>query len=216
MKRIFPIILCLVLSLSLVACTSTQQSTPTSSQSQSEQSQDTSAPDKSVQPTTESGGKQSDKNILVVYFSWSGNTGKMARTIAEQTNGEVFEIVPVDSYPEDYNECTEVALAERDENARPQIQNLPESLDKYDQIFIGYPIWWHTAPMIIGTFLENYDLNGVDIYPFSQSASMNEEQFEQSIEFVKTCAGKGTVHDGLFSNSSDSEAISAYISQITN
>lgn len=55
-----------------------------------------------------------------------------------------------------------MALVERDENQRPAIANLPEDLSGYDTIFIGYPIWWHTAPMIIGTFLENYDLTGVE------------------------------------------------------
>ena len=65
-----------------------------------------------------------------------------------------------------------MAKAERDENARPEIANLPDSISEYDTVFAGYPIWWHIAPMIIGTFLEKYDLTGVEIYPFSQSASM--------------------------------------------
>ena len=68
-------------------------------------------------------------------------------------------------YPEDYSECGDVALEERDGNARPAIANLPESISEYDTIMIGYPIWWHTAPMIIGTFLESYDLAGVEVYP---------------------------------------------------
>lgn len=77
--------------------------------------------------------------------------------------------------------------------------------------FIGYPIWWHTAPMIIGTFLENYDLTGVDVYPFTQSASMDTEQFDNSMEFVRTSAGNGTVHDGLFVDEADTEGIDAYL-----
>lgn len=113
---------------------------------------------------------------LIAYFSWSGNTVTMANTIADKTGGELFEIVPVTPYPEEYTPCTEVALEERDSNVRPKIKDLPASIDEYDTILIGYPIWWHTAPMIIGTFLENYDLTGIEVYPFTQSASMDEEQ----------------------------------------
>ncbi len=137
----------------------------------------------------------------------------MATHIQEATGGDLYEIVPAVAYPEDYNECGDVALEERDSNARPEIQNLPESLDGYDTLFIGYPIWWHTAPMIIGTFLENYDLTGVDVYPFSQSASMDEEQFANSMDFVTESAGNGMVHDGLFVDESDTEAIQSYVSE---
>lgn len=137
----------------------------------------------------------SEDKTLVVYFTWSSNTAGMAETIADLTGADTFEIVPVNPYPEEYTPCTEVALEERDSNARPAIQNLPASVSEYDNILIGYPIWWHTAPMIIGTFLENYDLTGIDVYPFTQSASMNTEQFEQSMDFVRSCAGNAAVHD---------------------
>lgn len=152
-----------------------------------------------------------DGKTLIAYFSWSGNTVAMAQTIADKTGGELFEIVPVTPYPTEYTPCTEVALEERDSNARPKIKNLPENIDEYDTILIGYPIWWHTAPMIIGTFLENYDLTGIEVYPFTQSASMDEEQFENSMEFVRGCAGKGSVHDGLFADAYDEEAIEKYL-----
>ena len=127
----------------------------------------------------------SDGKTLVVYFSWSGNTEEMASYIAEQVGGDLLEIQPKTAYPTDYNECGNIAKVERDENARPEIANLPASIDEYDTIMVGYPIWWHTAPMIIGTFLENYDLTGKEIHPFTQSASMDTEQFDNSIEFVR-------------------------------
>lgn len=136
----------------------------------------------------------------------------MASYIAQQTGADLYEIVPETPYPEDYNECGDVALAERDNNERPAIAGLPDSLDQYDTIIIGYPIWWHTAPMIIGTFLESYDLTGKDVYPFTQSASMNTEQFDNSIDFVRESAGSGQVHDGLFARPSDTETIDAYLS----
>lgn len=66
--------------------------------------------------------------------------------------------------------------------------------------------------MIIGTFLENYDLNGIDIYPFTQSDSMDTEQFQNSVTFVEENAPGAAVHDGLFARSSDIETIDAYLS----
>ena len=124
-----------------------------------------------------------------------------------------MEIEPAVAYPTDYSECGEVAKVERDENARPKIANLPDSLEEYDTIFVGYPIWWHTAPTIIGTFLENYDLSGKDVYPFSQSASMDTEQFISSMDFVRTSAKGATVHDGLFVGASDTDGILAYLTE---
>lgn len=72
----------------------------------------------------------------------------------------MFEIKPANPYPDDYEECTEVAKAEKENNERPELASLPDSIEKYDRIYIGYPIWWHTVPMVIGTFLESCDLCG--------------------------------------------------------
>lgn len=146
-----------------------KSSTPVES---SEPEQNSSEPTSSEHAAPVQSEPEEDKT-LVVYFTWSSNTAGMAETIADLTRADTFEIVPVVPYPEEYTPCTEVALEERDSNARPAIQNLPASVSEYDNILIGYPIWWHTAPMIIGTFLENYDLTGIDVYPFTQSASMN-------------------------------------------
>ena len=148
----------------------------------------------------------------MAYFSWSGNTAEMATYLAEQTGGDLLEIQPATPYPTDYSECGDVALAERDNNERPAIANLPDSIEQYDTILIGYPIWWHTAPMIIGTFLESYDFAGKDVYPFTQSASMDTEQFDNSMAFVEENASGATVHDGLFARPSDTDSIDAYLS----
>ena len=67
--------------------------------------------------------------------------------------------------------------------------------------------------MIIGTFLESYDLTGMEIYPFTQSASMDTDQFDNSIAFVRENAANATVHDGLFAEHTDTEAIDAYLSE---
>ena len=198
-KRLISVLLASAMALALAACGQSGSSTGTDGGADTSTDEGTG--------TDASGGS----NILVAYFSWSGNTEEMATYIQEQTGGDLYEIQPVTPYPEDYNECGDVALEERDNNARPEIQDLPADLSGYDTLFIGYPIWWHTAPMIIGTFLENYDLTGVDVYPFTQSASMDTEQFDNSMEFVRTSAGNGTVHDGLFVDEADTEGIDAYL-----
>ena len=234
MKKIYSIILCAAMALGLTACSQSGQSKPEQSRTEpissvaantdKQESEPVSSAEQSVQSTAETASSdiveqsdntdsETDEKTLVVYFTRSSNTKGMAQTIADLTKGDIFEIVPVNPYPEDYTACTEVALEERDQNARPEIQNLPQSVSEYDNIVIGYPIWWHTAPMIIGTFLENYDLNGIDVYPFSQSASMDEDQFAQSMEFVRNCSGNGTVHDGLFTRPSDTAAITEYLEQ---
>lgn len=216
-KKLISFILSVVMIFGLTACGQTEDNTD----AQADQS--TSADDGSTQtdhPAADSagddpaaGGAAGDSDVMIAYFSWSGNTADMAEYIQEQTGGDLFEIQPVEPYPEDYNECGDVALAERDSNARPEIQNPPESLEGYDTLFIGYPIWWHTAPMIIGTFLESYDLSGVDVYPFTQSASMDTEQFDNSMEFVRQSAGNAEVHDGLFADESDTEGIRTYLNE---
>ena len=169
-----------------------------------------------AEPTSDDSSEKpadSTGNTLIVYFSWStsGNTEKMATYIHYQTGADVLELIPANPYPTDYNETGDVAKAERDDNARPEIANLPDSISEYDTILVGYPIWWHTAPMIIGTFLDAYDLTGVDIYPFSQSASMDTEQFANSMEFVRENAAGANVHDGLFVDSSDTDGIYSYL-----
>lgn len=112
-----------------------------------------------------------DPKILVAYFSWGGTTQRVAEQIGTLTGADLFRIEPVTPYPADYTECTEVALQERDTNARPAIRTAVEGMDGYDIVFIGCPVWWHTAPMIIGTFAESYDLRGKTVVPFCTYAS---------------------------------------------
>ncbi|MGN0610567.1 MAG: flavodoxin [Ruminiclostridium sp.] len=231
MKKLLSIIVCAALAFVLTACSQAEQNSTSqvssdsenstsATQSESENSvtsQTVSSVEESVvsiAESAESSEATSDgEKTLIVYFTRTENTKNMAETIADITGGDIFEIEPVNAYPDDYTACTEVALKERDNDARPEISNLPESVSQYDNIIIGYPIWWHTAPMIIGTFLEHYDLTGIDVYPFSQSASMDEEQFSQSMDFIRRVSGNATVHDGLFAKPSDTETIKAYFEQ---
>ena len=148
--------------------------------------------------------------ILVAYFSWSGTSERIANNIIEQTGADSFRIERETPYSDDYNEVAYgEAKDEADNNARPPIKNPLASVGQYDRIVLCYPIWWHTAPMTVGTFLESYNFTGKHIYPVSQSASMDTSQYAQSVEFIKTCALGAIVDDGLFSK--DNSVIRSYI-----
>jgi len=154
-----------------------------------------------------------DGKILVAYFSWSGTSEKIAKNIIEQTGADSFRIERQTPYSTDYTETAYGdAKTEADANARPAIKNPLASVSQYEKIVLCYPIWWHTAPMTVGTFLESYDLSGKMIYPVSQSASMDRTQYEQSVTFIRACAPGAVVDDGIFSK--DNATISTYITEM--
>ncbi len=117
-----------------------------------------------------------DSNILVAYFSWSGNGQQMARWISEETGGDLFRIVPTQSYGEDYNACADRAKNELDNEIRPDLSEHIDAntMEQYDVIYIGFPVWWYDLPMPVWTFLEEYDLSGKTVIPFfSHNGSSN-------------------------------------------
>ena len=119
-----------------------------------------------------------DSKVLVVYFSRTGenynvgnvevgNTAIVASYIKDYLKADSFEIVPVEKYPDGYDECTKKASQEQKDNARPKIQNQITNFDKYDTIFVGYPIWWGDLPMIMYSFFEGYNFDGKNVIPFN-------------------------------------------------
>jgi len=96
-----------------------------------------------------------------------GNTAMVASYIKDYLKADSFEIIPVNKYPDKYQECLDQATKEKNENARPEIQNKITNFDQYDTIFVGYPIWWGNLPMIMHTFFESYDFNGKKVIPFN-------------------------------------------------
>lgn len=109
-----------------------------------------------------------ESNVLVAYFSWSGNGQQMARWIAEETGGDLFRIVPAESYGEDYNACADRAKEELDNEIRPELSEHIDAdvMAQYDVIYLGFPVWWYDLPMPVWTFLEEYDLSGKTVIPF--------------------------------------------------
>lgn len=126
--------------------------------------------------------------ILVAYFSWGGTTQRMAQEIVRQTGADIFRIEPVVPYPTEYTPCTEVALEEKNNNARPAIAGTVENWADYGTVFIGCPVWWWTTPMIICTFAESYDFRGKTVVPFCTYASTyRDETLARIVELTARC-----------------------------
>lgn len=116
-----------------------------------------------------------ESKILVAYFSATGNTEGIANHLNAILDADLYEIAPQEPYTSadlDYNNSSSRSqMEQRDPNARPAISGKVETMEDYDVIFLGYPIWNGQAPRIISTFLESYDLAGKTIVPFCTSAS---------------------------------------------
>ncbi len=95
-----------------------------------------------------------------------GNTERVAEFVQKSVGGDLFEIEPVREYSASYMTCIKEAQAEQRAGERPAVKHLPESLDGYDTVFIGYPNWWGTLPMFMFTVLDTFDWTGKKIVPF--------------------------------------------------
>lgn len=122
---------------------------------------------------------------VVIYFSESGNSARAAQMIAEQTKADIFRITPVQAYPSDYHTLTEQALREKGQNLRPQIRIDLADVNKYDTVFLCYPIWWGTMPMPVFTFLERVNLSGKKIVPL---ATHEGSRFGSSLDDLERAA----------------------------
>ena len=112
-------------------------------------------------------------NILIAYFSAGGVTRRAAEEIASATGGDLFEIVPAQPYTaadldwrDKQSRCTREMT---DPASRPAVAGKVDHMDRYDTVFVGFPIWWGVEPRVVDTFLEGYDLTGKTMIPFATS-----------------------------------------------
>lgn len=139
-------------------------------------------------------------DMLIIYFSHSGNTKAVAQEIQSLTHATIAEIKPGIPFPTNYDELVRVAEKEAADNARPKFDvNLPQDIDKYNLIFLGFPIWAYTMPMIIYSFLDQYKFPGKKIAPFSTQMGSGLADAPQQIahlcpkaEILKGLAVRGT------------------------
>lgn len=220
MKKLNALLLSVVLVLSLAACGSASK--PASSTTQPETSAPTEQPatepseSSSTTPAESEPGTQPETGkTLVVYYSASGNTERVAKDIAEAAGADLFEIVPTEVYTSDdldwTNPDSRVSREHDDESLRdvPLTTTEVPDWDSYDTVFIGYPIWWGIAAWPVDTFVKNNDFTGKTVIPFATSSSSG---IGQSGSLLADMAGTGEWQEGQrFSSGVSSDDVQSWV-----
>ena len=139
---------------------------------------------------------------LVAYFSASGVTKQAAQVLAQAARADLYEICPKERYSRadlNWNDKQSRSSVERkDKTCRPAIKGPDARMEQYDLIFLGFPIWWYTAPKIINTFLEQYDFSGKRIVLFATSGGSG---FDHSVADLKpSVTGQAVIEEGKLLN----------------
>mgnify|MGYP002645478487 CR=1 FL=1 len=215
MKKLTALLLSVVLVLSLAACGSANK--PASSTTQPETSAPTEQPESSSTAPAESEPETQPETgkTLVVYYSASGNTERVAKDIAEAAGADLFEIVPAELYTSDdlnwTNPDSRVSREHDDESLRdvPLTTTEVSDWDSYDTVFIGYPIWWGIAAWPVDTFVKNNDFTGKTVIPFATSSSSG---MGQSGSLLADMAGTGEWQEGQrFSSGVSSDDVQSWV-----
>lgn len=220
MKRLTALLLSVVLVLSLAACGSANK--PASSTTQPETSAPTEQPATEPSESSSTAPAESEPETqpetgktLVVYYSASGNTERVAKDIAEAAGADLFEIVPTEVYTSDdlnwTNPDSRVSREHDDESLRdvPLTTTEVPDWDSYDTVFIGYPIWWGIAAWPVDTFVKNNDFTGKTVIPFATSSSSG---MGQSGSLLADMAGTGEWQEGQrFSSGVSSDDVQSWV-----
>ena len=205
MKKLLCILLACALALSLAACGDTQiaaTAPPVTTPAETEAATATALP-------------EGESNVLVAYFSWAdnailaedvdavaspsvvppGNVQQLAQWVQEATGGDLFSIRVTGPYPSDWDECLARANSERGEDARPELAEIPDSLDGYGTIFLGYPNWWYGVPMALLSFLESRDFSGKQVYLFCSHGTGG---LARSVEIISDAIPSAQISDNIF------------------
>ncbi|MBQ3285357.1 MAG: hypothetical protein IJH40_06915 [Ruminococcus sp.] len=222
MKRILSIILAVLLIASLAACGNGQKTETTAkSDATTSKADDTATQAEAAQQ----GAKTSaDNDILILYFS-ADNTKDVdavstatpmpngessvkwiADIIHDEVGGDIEPIIPSKDYPLEYDALADAAKAEVDNNERPAFEPLNVDPTQYKTVFIGYPIWWYTLPMVLETFFDTYDLSGVTIVPFNTHAGSRDGN---TYNMIREREPNANVIDGIAIAGSDAGSDSA-------
>ena len=155
--------------------------------------------------------EKSNSNSVVLYFSATGTTKKIAKRIADEANIDIIEIIPKEEYKKEdlnYNSDCRANKEQNDSKSRPKIKNKID-ISKYNTIYLGYPIWWGTNPKIILTLLDTYDFTNKTIIPFCTSGS---SEISESVNDLREYNNKLNIKDGKrFSTNDSDEEIKEFI-----
>ena len=149
---------------------------------------------------------------LVAYFSASGTTKKVAEMIAESAGADLFEIEPMVAYTKaDLNwmdKKSRSTVEMNDKKIRPEIVNTPLDVNAYDEIILGFPIWWYVAPTIVNTFLETYDFSGKKIVLFATSGGSG---FGNTVRELQPSAPEAQIVEGRLINGASRQEIDEWV-----
>lgn len=174
MKKILSFLLVMFITVGLVGC---------SQSNKNEENQ----PKENIEQTV----TDSHQNIFIAYYSYSGNTKATAQEIQKQTDGELVEITRKEAYPDDFYDIAENEIINGEQ---PEITLSIDSIEQYDVIFIGYPIWWKKAPAMINTFVHQFDFDSKTVIPFCTSSS---DGIEESLDVFDDIQDKANIKEGL-------------------
>ncbi len=205
MKKVITLIMSLFLVLGLSGCSNNLQDESSNSSTNENKTENTNT-------TT------TDSKTLVVYYSATGNTEEAANLIAQETNGDLFELEPVEPYSDDdlnwSDENSRVVYEHDNEDARnvELVSTTVENWDEYDRVFIGYPLWWQIAAWPVNSFVENNDFTGKTVIPFCTSSS---DGIGESGQLLADMAGTGNWLEGRrFSSNVSQDDIQEWISSL--
>lgn len=152
---------------------------------------------------------------LVAYFSASGTTKKTAELVAKAAGADLYEIKPETPYTrEDLNwmdKKSRSSVEMADKKYRPELADTDAQVENYDEILIGFPIWWYVAPTIINTFLEAYDFSGKKVVLFATSGGSG---FGNTVKELQPSAPGAQIIEGKLLNRADSGAIAELVDML--
>lgn len=194
MKKLISVFTVITLMLTFAACSNNTNHDDSSPAQQQSDTQNTVPDEESDEINDASASTETDSKSLVVYFSWSGNTENVAKSIQSQTDSDIFEIIPATSYSDDYDTVLDLAQEEQRNDTRPAISGSIENIEQYDVVYVGFPNWWGDMPMILYTFFDTYDLSDKAVALFCTSGGSGLSNTENE---VKELEPNATVADGL-------------------
>lgn len=156
----------------------------------------------------------SDKKVLVAYFSATGTTRAVAQRLAKAANADIFEITPAQEYTDadlDWtNKQSRTTIEMKDPASRPELARTCEDIAKYDIVYIGFPVWWYVAPHIINSFVEAHNLQGKVLVPFATSGGTG---IAECVKPLRETYPTLDWRDGKLLNSPSDDTIAAFVAE---
>ena len=157
------------------------------------------------------------QKTLVAYFSCTGFTKKVAQSLSEVVEGELYEITPAIPYtPSDLNwkdSNSRSSIEMKNKSSRPAISGKIDDFDSFNVVFVGFPIWWYIAPTIINTFLESYDFSDKTVIPFCTSGSSGVGETDRYLQ--SSCSKQTKWHPAKrFPTNVDKNTLSLWVNSL--